>query len=197
MIKIRFCIRSIVNGKAAIYVKAYIPDLDVIEVQTDLIVEALYWNAERGRSEGLIKSHIELNKQLDQLERHLNSTYKLGVSKNEHFDVQWLLFHVKNSFKHVNFNSEVYLLRQIELYIESAPFRRVKRTGSLGLSKNTVRNLKQFYELVEAFESEVNWRIDVTELDHVKTEQFRTWLLQTKGYSLNNAGLQFKLLKMI
>ena len=108
-----------------------------------------------------------------------------------------MLFHVKNCFQDVNFDSEVYLLRQIELYIDSAPFRRVKRTGSLGLSKNTVRNLKQFCELVEAFERDANWRIDVTELDHVKTEQFRTWLLQTKGYSLNNAGLQFKLLKMI
>ena len=197
MINIRFCIHSIVNGKAAIYVKAYIPGSAVLEVKSDLIVEALYWNAEKGRSEGLSKNQIELNIQLDQLERYLKSAYKSGVLKNEHFNVQWLLFHVKNCFKHVNFNNEVYILRQIELYIESAPFRRVKRTGSLGLSKNTVRNLKQFYELVESFERDVNWRIDVTELDHIKTEQFRTWLLQTKGYSLNNAGLQFKLLKMI
>ena len=55
MINIRFCIRSIVNGKAAIYVKAYIPDLAVIEVTSDLTVEALYWNAKRGRAEGLSK----------------------------------------------------------------------------------------------------------------------------------------------
>ena len=45
------------------------------------------------------------------------------------------------------------LLYHIESYIESASYRRVKRTGSIGLSQNSIRNLMRFYEVIEEFEA--------------------------------------------
>lgn len=89
------------------------------------------------------------------------------------------------------------LLYQIEQYIEHAPTKRVKRTGSIGLSTNTIRNLIRFYELVEAFEEYLGNSIDLTKLDHANVQKFQEWLLSTKGYSVNNGGLQLKLLKMV
>ena len=44
---------------------------------------------------------------------------------------------------HKNSNQGL-LLEQISNYIKHAPFRRIKRSGSLGLSNNSVRNLIVF-----------------------------------------------------
>ena len=47
------------------------------------------------------------------------------------------------------------LLTQISNYIKHAPLRRLKRSGSLGLSNNSIRNLKRFYDLIQEFESDL------------------------------------------
>ena len=100
-------------------------------------------------------------------------------------------------FYRVSITSKSLLLYQIEQYIELAPTKRVRRTGSIGLSSNTIRNLMRFYELIESFEAYLGERIDLTSLDHSIVQRFQEWLLSIKGYSVNNAGLQLKLLKII
>lgn len=55
----------------------------------------------------------------------------------------------------------------------------------------------RFYELIEAFEEYLGEAIDLTKLDHTIVQKFQDWLLSFKGYSVNNAGLQLKLLKMV
>ena len=89
------------------------------------------------------------------------------------------------------------LLTQISNYIKHAPLRRLKRSGSLGLSNNSIRNLKRFYDLIQEFESDFGQSIMLDTIDHMLVNAFKEWLLTEKEYSLNNAGLQLKLLKMI
>ena len=89
------------------------------------------------------------------------------------------------------------LLTQISNYIKQAPLRRLKRSGSLGLSTNSIRNLKRFYDLIQEFESYFGQLIMLNTIDHMLVNAFKEWLLSEKEYSLNNAGLQLKLLKMI
>ena len=89
------------------------------------------------------------------------------------------------------------LLTQISNYIKQAPLRRLKRSGSLGLSNNSIKNLKRFYDLIQEFESDFGQSIMLDTIDHMLVNAFKEWLLTEKEYSLNNAGLQLKLLKMI
>ena len=89
------------------------------------------------------------------------------------------------------------LLTQISNYIKQAPIRRLKRSGSLGLSNNSIKNLKRFYDLIQEFESDFGQSIMLDTIDHMLVNAFKEWLLTEKEYSLNNAGLQLKLLKMI
>ncbi|MBT5283458.1 MAG: integrase, partial [Flavobacteriaceae bacterium] len=89
------------------------------------------------------------------------------------------------------------LLTQISNYIKQAPLRRLKRSGSLGLSNNSIRNLKRFFDLIQEFESDFGQSIMLDTIDHMLVNAFKEWLLTEKEYSLNNAGLQLKLLKMI
>ena len=89
------------------------------------------------------------------------------------------------------------LLTQVKSYINSAPLRRIKRTGSIGLSNNTIRNLQRFYVLIKEFESNISRPIYLSDIDHSMVSKFQEWLLSSKMYSVNNAGLQLKLLKMV
>ena len=102
-----------------------------------------------------------------------------------------------DTFEHTISGNQGHLSIQISNYIKHAPLRRLKRSGSLGLSENSIRNLKRFYVLIKEFEGQINKTIMLNEIDHMLVHTFKEWLLTEKAYSLNNAGLQLKLLKMI
>ena len=96
-----------------------------------------------------------------------------------------------------NVRNQRVLLTQISRYIKQSPLRRLKRSGSIGLSNNSIRNLKRFYDLIQEFESDFGQSIMLDTIDHMLVNDFKEWLLTEKEYSLNNAGRQLKLLKMI
>ena len=102
-----------------------------------------------------------------------------------------------NTSGHTISETQGHLSIQISNYIKHAPLRRLKRSGSLGLSENSIRNLKRFHVLIKEFERHINRPIMLKEIDHMLVHTFKEWLLTVKGYSLNNSGLQLKLLKMI
>lgn len=111
---------------------------------------------------------------------------KLNESSNkpEGIPKDWLLYHVNLCFYRVSITKTNMFMYQIEQNIELAPNKRVKRTGSIGLSSNTIRNLMRFYELVESFEEFLGKGINLTLLDHTIVQKFQERLLSVKGYSV-------------
>ena len=195
--KIGFRIRSSVSAQVPVYVYVYLSSTIRQEVKTGLLVKRESWNSvlQRGIDHSLVIA--ELNEKLDRLENHLLKELNNLSNKSGGIPMDWLLYHVNLCFYNVSITKTNMLLYQIEQYIELAPTKRVKRTGSIGLSTNTIRNLMGFYELVEAFEEYLGNVIDLTKLDHSIVQKFQEWLLSVRGYSVNNAGLQLKLLKMV
>ena len=195
--KIGFRIRSSVSAQVQVYVYVYLSSTIRQEVKTGLLVRRETWNSElqRGIDHSLVTA--ELNEKLDRLENHLLKELNNLSNKSGGISKDWLLDHVNSCFYRVSITKSNMLLYQIEQYIELAPTKRVKRTCSIGLSSNTIRNLMRFYELVEAFEEYLVESIDLTTLDHTIVQKFQEWLLSVRGYSVNNSGLQLKLLKMV
>lgn len=155
------------------------------------------WDPMQGQILGIDEQAKEQNIRLDLLKGHLEAAYNKAQIKQETIDGNWLPHHVSLCFEDAKKTSDKMLLFQIQKYIESAPLRRIKRTGSLGLSTYTIRNLERFYSLIESFEKSIKAQIALDAIDHKLVSRFKEWLLTEKGYSLNNAGLQVKLLKMI
>ena len=195
--KIGFRIRSSVSAQVPVYVYVYLSSTIRQEVKTGLLVKRESWNSvlQRGIDHSLVIA--ELNEKLDRLENHLLKELNNLSNKSGGIPMDWLLYHVNLCFYNVSITKTNMLLYQIEQYIELAPTKRVKRTGSIGLSSNTIRNLMRFYELIEAFEEYLGNAIDLTKLDHSIVQKLQDWLLSVRGYSVNNAGLQLKLLKMV
>lgn len=195
--KIGFRIRSSVSAQVPVYVYVYLSSTIRQEVRTGLLVRRESWNSELQRGVDHSIATAELNEKLDRLENHLLKELNKLSNKSGGVSRDWLLSHVNSCFYRVSITKSNMLLYQIEQYIELAPTKRVKHTGSIGLSTNTIRNLMRFYELIEAFEEYLGNSIDLTTLDHVIVQKFQEWLLSVRGYSVNNAGLQLKLLKMV
>ncbi len=195
--KIGFRIRTTTSAQAPVYVYVYLSATARQEVKTGLLVNRHAWNSEVQRGVDTSLATAELNEQLDRLEQFLLRDLNRNSSNLGQRDTSWLENHVNTCFYRVSITKMNMLLYQIEQYIELAPTKRVRRTGSIGLSSNTIRNLMRFYELIEAFELYLGKRIDLTQLDHGIVQRFQEWLLSIKGYSVNNAGLQLKLLKMV
>ena len=155
------------------------------------------WDPMQGQILGIDEQAKEQNIRLDLLKGYLEASYTTAQLKQETIDGNWLLHHVNLCFDDAKKTSDKMLLFQIQKYIESAPLRRIKRTGALGLSTYTIRNLERFYSLIESFEKSIKTQIALDAIDHKLVGRFKEWLLTEKGYSLNNAGLQVKLLKMV
>ena len=195
--KIGFRIRSSVSAQVPVYVYVYLSSTVRQEVKTGLLVKRESWNSELQRGIDHSLTTAELNEKLDRLENYLLKELNKLSHNTGGMPKDWLLNHVNLCFYRVSITISNMLLYQIDQYIELAPTKRVKRTGSIGLSTNTIRNLMRFYELIETFEEYLGNSIDLTKLDHTIAQKFQDWLLTVRGYSVNNAGLQLKLLKMV
>ena len=139
--KIGFRIRSTIEGQVPIYVYVYWPFGAREEVKTGLFVQFHNWDTETQRSVGVSLSDLELNEALDRLEYHLLRVMNQNGFKGMGSGDSILEKHVNQCFYRVKRDKSETLLYHIESYIESASYRRVKRTGSIGLSQNSIRNL--------------------------------------------------------
>ena len=115
------------------------------------------------------------------LKKYLKAALEKATIEGELIEPNWLSKHVSICFQHAKKTSESALLFHIQKYIDAAPLRRIKRTGSLGLSKRSVRNLRRFYALKESFEASTEQTVLLENIDHKLVKQFKYWLLNTMG----------------
>ena len=185
------------DTQGEVWVNLVLENNNIQKVPLGIFAPFSQWDPMQEQILGVDEQAKEKNIRLDLLKGYLEASYTTAQLKQEDIDKNWLLDHVNLCFDDAKKTSDKMLLFQIQKYIESAPLRRIKRTGSLGLSTYTIRNLEQFYSLIESFEKRIKTGISLDAIDHKLVGRFKEWLLTEKGYSLNNAGLQVKLLKMI
>ena len=197
MASIGFRIRSSFKKQVPVYIYVYPRSGKRVEGKTGFWISPDDWDKQNQCAIGSDANAVVINAGLNRLESYFLSLINdPGTDFNE-LNTEWLDCHVRNCFDLPTEKRTSLLLYQIEQYIERAPSKRVRRTGSIGLSDNSVRNLMRFYELVEAFEKCHGSSINLLKLDEKLVYKFQQWLLGERGYSLNSAGLQLKLLKMI
>jgi hypothetical protein len=195
--RIKYVLAPKSDTQGEVWVNLVLENSNIQKVPLGIFAPFRQWDPMHEYIVGDDEQSKEQNIRLDLLKGYLEAAYNKAQLKQETIDGKWLSQHVNLCFEDAKKTSEKLLLFQIQKYIESAPLRRIKRTGSLGLSIYTIRNLERFYSLIESFERVIKTDIRLDAIDHKVVSRFKNWLLTEKGYSLNNAGLQVKLLKMI
>ena len=197
MASVGYRIRSRAKRQVPIYVYVYLEKGFRQEVKCGLWVDPDKWDSEAQCAEGNDPLSVAINEGLNHLRDYLWRVINDTSLVSDELEAGWLDFHVRTCFDLPTLTKENTLLYNIELYIERAPMKRVKRTGAIGLSSNSVRNLQGFYELVSSFETHLGKPIYLSKIDEKLVFEFQQWLLEDRGYSLNSTGLQLKLLKMV
>ena len=116
-----------------VYVYVYLSSTVRQEVKTGLVVKSESWNNELQRGVDHSLATAELNENLDRLENYLLKELNRASKNLERIHKDWLLHHVNSCFYRVSITEKNMLLHQIEQYIELAPTKRVKHSGSIGL----------------------------------------------------------------
>ena len=195
--KIGFRIRSKSNRQVAIYVYLYGPQRMRLEAKTGFIVLNADWDQKTMRSKIIDESSIVLNNNLDELERHLIHRYNNINNRTIDFTRVWLESEIDRCFKRPVLLNTAELNYHIQQYIETADMRRVRSTGSIGLSYNTIRSYCLFQKIIKEFQQYSGSIIYLETIDKSMVDRLTQWLLKTKKYSVNNAGHQLKQLKTV
>ena len=197
MAKFGFRIRSKSSELAPVYVYTQLPGLGRQEVNVGLVVKRKYWDHNIQGLDSLSYEDQEANNKLKELKSFLLIQFNRTIQQGEDFDHNWLIYHVNLCFNRVTYNKENNICYQIEQYIESAPSRVVSAIGAVGLSKNTVNNYFYFLKIMDEYERFCDQKLTFDSLDLNRINHFKHYLLSVKAYSMNNAGLQLRLLKIV
>ena len=150
--KIGFRIRSKVNKQVSIYVYLYGPLNTRMEAKTGFMVLREEWDQKKMRVRIADENGVRLNNYLDTLERHLIFQYNNILSGSQELSRAWLESQISSCFNRPDQDSRSRLTYQIRRYINNADTKRVRSTGSIGLSMNTIRSYDLFERMIKEFE---------------------------------------------
>lgn len=130
-------------------------------------------------------------KTLDPLQENLLNQFNEDYSNGIEINAVWF----ENAIKtHTNQegNEKEYFTYQIQKAIDNAPRKKVRTRGGkykIGLSKQRIKGIAQFRNIIERFEDEhlKGTRIKVSNIDLNTVSDFEKWLFK-KGYSINTIG---------
>lgn len=89
------------------------------------------------------------------------------------------------------------VLFQIDYFIRNSPYKKVKGSGNIGLSDNSVRSYKSLRKIWKDFENHIGGTINLTEMNKDVIYQFIHWIINVRKYSVNYQGQLLKLIKSI
>ena len=195
--KIGFRIRSKVNKQVSIYVYLYGPFNSRMEAKTGFMVLREEWDQKKMRARIADENGVRLNNYLDTLERHLIFQYNNILSGSQELSRAWLESQISSCFNRPDQDSRSRLTYQIRRYINNADTKRVRSTGNIGLSMNTIRSYDLFERMIKDFEEYIGRPVLLEQIDKALVESFTHWMLKIKKYSINNTGHQLKQIKTI
>ena len=95
-----------------------------------------------------------------------------------------------------NLMSSNSVLFQIDYFIRNSPYKKVKGSGNIGLSDNSVRSYKSLRRIWNDFENHIGGTTNLTEMNKDIIYQFIHWIINIRKYSVNYQGQILKLLKL-
>ena len=124
-----------------------------MEAKTGFMVLREEWDQKKMRARIADENGVRLNNYLDTLERHLIFQYNNILSgSSQELTRVWLESQINSCFNRPITTIDLWRDYQ-RRYINNADTKRVKSTGSIGLSMNTIRSYDLFERIIKDFEN--------------------------------------------
>ena len=191
--KIEFGLLSAQKRKVRIYIFLHLFKGKKLSCPLPLFINPSFWQYKNQRVSPRYKEAEKINEKLkivrfqickvEDLERiRDNKSFKLFIKS---ISINYLL------------NNNLRIISAIESQIKTAPFRKNRKTGSIGLRLNTIKRYSYLLKLVKEYEIEKDTLLFI---DHFKIQDidaFSSYLLHEKSYGVGTVGKQLGLLKTV
>ena len=192
-IKIKFGLLSVQKRKVRIYIFLQVSKGKKLSCPLPVFINPSFWQVKNQRVSPRYKEANKINEKLKIVRFQLGNVEHLErIRDNKSFKLL-----IKNiSFNYLS-NNNLRLISVIRDQINTAPFRKNRKTGSIGLRLNTIKRYSYLLKLVKEYEIEKNTLMFI---DHFKIQDidaFSNYLLHEKSYGVGTVGKQLGLLKTV
>jgi len=192
-IKIEFGLLSAQKRKVRIYIFLHLLKGKKLSCPLPLFINRSFWQNKNQRVSPRYKEAEKINEKLKTVRFQLEKTQDLErIRDNKSFKLV-----IKNISINYLLNNNLRIISAIESQIKNAPYRKNRKTGSIGLRLNTIKRYSYLLKLVKEYEIEKDTLLFI---DHFKIQDidaFSCYLLHEKSYGVGTVGKQLGLLKTV
>ena len=192
-IKIEFGLLSAQKRKVRIYIFLHLFKGKKLSCPLPLFINPSFWQDKNQRVSPRYKEAEKINEKLKIVRFQIRKVEDLErIRDNKSFKLL-----IKNISNNYLLNSNLRMISTIANQIKTAPFRKNRKTGSIGLRLNSIKRYSYLLKLVKEYEIEKNTLMFI---DHFKIQDidaFSSYLLHEKSYGVGTVGKQLGLLKTV
>ena len=189
-IKIEFGLLSAQKRKLRIYIFLHLSKGKKLISPLPLFINPSFWQDKNQQVSPRYKEAEKINEKLKIVRFKIQKMQDLDQIR----DNKSIKLLIKNTSINYLLNSN---LRTIANQIKTAPFRKNRKTGSIGLRLNTIKRYSYLLKLIKEYEIEKGTLLFI---DHFKIQDidaFSSYLLHEKSYGVGTVGKQLGLLKTV
>lgn len=194
MAKIKFLLQS-KSENAQIYIRVSISQKVSLKKKTGFSINPKDWG-ESNLPKQTKPENKTLSNNLKKLEIFVLENLNKDLANGTLIDSFWLESKIIECFKRVVKTDKGLLVNHIQFIIDNANTR-TKKGGKIGLNKNTIKNYNTFKKLIIDYQNSIKKQIQFLEITKPFVEKFKSWLINTKGYSINYSGKNLEMLKAV
>ena len=192
-IKIEFGLLSAQKRKVRIYIFLHLLKGKKLSCPLPLFINPSFWQDKNQWVSPRYKEAEKINEKLKIVRFQMQKIEDLErVRDNKSFKLI-----IKNISINYLLNNNLRIISAIESQIKTAPYRKNRKTGSIGLRLNTIKRYSYLLKLVKEYEIEKDTLLFI---DHFKIQDidaFSSYLLHEKSYGVGTVGKQLGLLKTV
>jgi integrase len=192
-IKIEFGLLSVQKRKVRIYIFLHLSKGKKLSCPLPLFINPSFWQGKNQRVSPQYKEAEKINEKLKIVRFQLERTQDLDrIRDNKSFKLL-----IKNISINYLLNNNLRIISAIENQIKTAPFRKNRKTGSIGLRLNTIKRYSYLLKLVKEYEIEKDTLLFMDHFRIQDIDAFSSYLLYEKSYGVGTVGKQLGLLKTV
>jgi hypothetical protein len=196
MATVNFRLRSKANKNVSIKIYLSLERGTFIELNTGFTINPKEWSKDTDRPKQNTTENKLIFNNLKKLDSFIYNNLNKDLGNNILIDSFWLDSKIKDCFDRVEKTDSGLLVNHIQYIIDNANTR-TKKNGEIGLDKNTIKNYNTFKKLIIDYQGIIKKQIQFLEIKKPFVEKFKSWLINTQGYTINYSGKNLEMLKAV
>lgn len=164
--------------------------------KTDFVINSKEWSDKTNMPKQTSAENKNLISKLNKLENYIFDCFNEDIAKGVLIDANWLNNKIKKCFNRVELTDRSIFVNYLQHMIDNAATRET-RSGRMGLTAGTIKNYNNFKGIFEDYQQHIKRQVRFKDINKTFTDEFKNWLLNSKGYTINYTGKQFEFIKTV